>query len=644
MIARLRRRIWRIAGATSVRWKIMGIVIGVILTLGGAVTYQFAARDASSMREQIREKGLAMSRALAARSTDLVLTNQRYALYDLATEIQRSDRDVRYVYVTDSSGQPLVHTFGEGFPRGLLALPAPDPGATQTTLRLSTEDGVVQDIAVPILAGRGGFAHVGVSESRVRRDVAGDVQASLIIIAGMVLLGGAGAFGLATVLTRPVGKLVEATEAVGRGEFDKPAPVWATDEIGRLGIAFNRMTDQLRQSAETLLQRNRDLEALNAVSSAANRSLDASPVLAEALDQSLGVTAATAGWILLLDRDTKELRAAVQRGLGTGAQPGASARHPIACPCLREVPIGDGTAEVRTGCPLSAELLQPSVRAADIICVPLRSKGRPVGVLHLVDAQHADLSERQRRLLLAIGDQVGVALENARLLAELREKEVVRGQLLEQVITAQEEERKRIARELHDETGQALTSVAVMLKSFEHAGLPDDLRARAADIQAVAASAVRAVHDLASELRPSVLDDAGLIPALERYAREFSGRHRLPVDVQVIGNHDRLPSPIETALYRITQEALTNIARHAQATHASLLLERRNGSVLLLVEDDGRGFSTPSPAAHAREQLGIHGMEERAALVGGKLTIETAEGAGTSVYVEVPMPEGSNAR
>jgi len=643
VIARLRRRVWRIAGAVSVRSKIMGIVIGVILVLGGAITYQFATRDARSMRGQIEGKGLAMSRALAARATNMVLTNQRYALYELAAEIQQSDGDVRYVYVTDPAGQPLVHTFGSGFPRDLLALPAPSPAAPQTVRRLSTEHGMVQDIAVPILSGRGGFAHVGISESRVQSDVRKDVQASLLIIAGMVLLGGAGAFGLATVLTRPVGRLVRATEAVGRGEFEAAAPVWATDEIGRLGIAFNKMTEQLRESAETLVERNRDLEALNAVASAANRSLDAAAVLEAALDEALGVAGATAGWVLVLDGETGELHAAAQRGLDPGADLGAFARRSSGCACLREV-LAENADEVRTGCPASAELLPADSDASDIVCVPLRSKGRPVGVLNLLYTQRREPNDRQRQLLLAIGDQVGVALENAHLLAELREKEVVRGQLLEQVIGAQEDERKRIARELHDETGQALTSVAVMLKSLDSSRLSDDVRARVADIQAVAASAVRAVHDLAFELRPSVLDDAGLAPAIERYGREFAERHQIAVDVQVTGIHDRLPAPIETALYRITQEALTNIARHAQATHASLLLERRNGSVLLLVEDDGRGFARQPHVSGAREHLGIHGMEERATLVGGKLTIETEEGAGTSVYVEVPVPDDSSIR
>jgi signal transduction histidine kinase len=460
----------------------------------------------------------------------------------------------------------------------------------------------------------------------------------------MVLLGGAAAFGLATVLTRPVGRLVRATEAVGRGDFDTMAPVWATDEIGQLGIAFNKMTEQLRESAETLVERNRDLEALNAVASAANRSLDASVVLEASLDEALGVAGASAGWVLVLDAETGQLDAAAQRGLDPGADPGVFARRSTGCACLRDVLAEDTPTEVRATCAASAQLLPADTEASDIICVPLRSKGRPVGVLSLLYTLGAAPNDRQRRLLLAIGDQVGVALENARLLAELREKEIVRGQLLDQVITAQEDERKRIARELHDETGQALTSVAVMLKSLDSLPLSDDVRARVADIQAVAASAVRAVHDLAFELRPSVLDDAGLAPAIERYGREFGERHQIAVDVQVTGIHDRLPAPIETALYRITQEALTNIARHAQATHASLLLERRNGSVLLLVEDDGRGFVRRPHMSGAREHLGIHGMEERATLVGGKLTIETEEGAGTSVYVEVPVPEEGSTR
>jgi signal transduction histidine kinase len=641
VIRRLWTRVWLIAGAVSVRWKVMGIVVGVIVLLGGAVTYQLLLNYERTLRDQLEGKGVAMARSVAARGADLVLTNQRYSLYELAREVQRSDEDVAYVFVADRDGQPIVHTFGSGFPAGLLGLDVrPGPDGYQMR-RIGTEAGVIQDVAVPILDGRGGYVHVGMSEHRIRTYVNDNILASLLITGGVLFVGWAGAYGLATVLTRPVEKLVEATEAVGRGDFTKRAPVWATDEIGRLGEAFNAMTDQLRQSSEALLRRNRDLEALFTVASAANHSREASQAIDVALEQIMDVLDADAAWLLLLDDDAGRLTPVAQRGLPreVAGKLGPLERHD--CACLRAA--GEGpVAVVRQGCAVLKGGGAIGDERSRVACVPLWSKGRPLGVLNVLYDSSRELGEAQTELLVAIADQVAVAVEHARLVEELREKEAVRGQLLEKVIAAQEEERKRIARELHDETAQALTSLSVSLKGLEMADLSEDVRKRLADIQSVAADAVKAIHDLSFELRPSVLDDAGLGPAIERYVREFSARHGLPVDVQIAGLRQRLPAVVETALYRIAQEALTNVARHANATHASVLLERRDGVVLLVVEDNGRGMSRRELAADSRDHLGIRGMQERATLVGGTLTIESSPGAGCSVYVEVPLEEGAD--
>lgn len=639
MIARLWTRFWRIAGAVSVRWKVMGIVVGVVVLLGGAVTYQLLLNYEHTLRGQLERRGLAMARSLSARGADLVLTNQRYSLYELAREVQQSDQDVAYVFVADPTGEPIVHTFGPGFPTGLLGLDVtPGPEGYQVR-RLATEEGAIQDIAVPILGGRGGSVHVGMSEDRIRGYVNENIIASFLIIGSVLALGSAGAYGLATVLTRPVERLVEATEAVGRGDFTKRAPVWATDEIGRLGEAFNAMTGQLQQFADALLRRNRDLEALFSVASAANHSREASQVMDIALEQAMRALNARAAWLLLIDDDTGRLVRATQRGLSPETLRALASLGRDDCACLRSA--GDhAPLRVKHGCAVLNGCSDPGV-PSQVACVPLWSKGRPQGVLNVLYGANRELDESETELLVAIADQVAVALENMRLVEELREKEALRGQLLEQVIAAQEEERKRIARELHDETAQALTSLSVSLKGLEAAELSEEVRRRLADIQTVAADAVRAVHDLSFELRPSVLDDAGLGPAIERYVREFSARHELPVDVQITGLRERLPAVVETALYRIAQEALTNVARHANATHASVLLERRDGVVLLLIEDNGRGMSRRDLTGDGRDHLGIHGMHERAALVGGTLTIESAPGAGCSVYAEVPV-EGAS--
>jgi signal transduction histidine kinase len=224
---------------------------------------------------------------------------------------------------------------------------------------------------------------------------------------------------------------------------------------------------------------------------------------------------------------------------------------------------------------------------------------------------------------------------------ELERKEEMRARLLEQVITAQEDERKRIARELHDETSQALTSLMVGLKVLEQRPDLADGKEALADLRALTGKTLDAVHDLSLQLRPSVLDDLGLVPAMERLVAEFGRTHTIPVAFETnVRGGPRLPPIVETALYRIGQEALTNVARHAGARSASLILERRGGVVTLILEDDGRGVDLASRLAGGGEgrSLGIFGMRERATLLGGTLTIESTPGAGTTVFVEIPLP------
>jgi signal transduction histidine kinase len=222
---------------------------------------------------------------------------------------------------------------------------------------------------------------------------------------------------------------------------------------------------------------------------------------------------------------------------------------------------------------------------------------------------------------------------------QLREKEEDRTRLLEKVISAQEEERKRMARELHDEAGQALSSLMLGLKHLEETCPGPSEKSRAAELRSLAADTLELTHDLALELRPSALDDLGLVAALERYVKDYARKHDVHLDFHAAAlQGKRLPAQEEIALYRIVQEALTNVAKHADAHNVSVLLEERNGTAVIIVEDDGKGFDVEAVmegAAHSR-RLGLLGMEERAALIGGRLTIESRPGAGTAVFVEVP--------
>jgi signal transduction histidine kinase len=215
-----------------------------------------------------------------------------------------------------------------------------------------------------------------------------------------------------------------------------------------------------------------------------------------------------------------------------------------------------------------------------------------------------------------------------------REREGLRRQLMEKVITTQEDERRRIARELHDSTSQNLTSLIVGLRMMETNCAQCASISKATDLRDVASKTLDEVHDLSMRLRPRVLDDLGLAAALERLAHEWQARYKTPADI-VIQLNARLPGEIETALYRIVQEALTNIARHARAHSVSILVEKHGDSVRAIVEDDGIGFDIN--AKQGELHLGLLGMRERAELLGGALTIESTLEQGTSIFIEIPL-------
>jgi signal transduction histidine kinase len=222
--------------------------------------------------------------------------------------------------------------------------------------------------------------------------------------------------------------------------------------------------------------------------------------------------------------------------------------------------------------------------------------------------------------------------------AEQAERAQLRAEFVNQVIAAQEEERKRIARELHDSTGQSLSSLLLGLRRLEEAADLESLRERVADLREIVSASLEEVRRMAWELRPSALDDLGLVAALKRYAADYRERNGIEVDLIARGlDGERLPPEVETTVYRIVQEALTNVMRHAQAQNVSVLIDRREGKLLLVIEDDGVGFDPSSLIEGPGQRLGLYGMRERAELLGGKFTVESSEGQGTTLFVDLPL-------
>lgn len=231
------------------------------------------------------------------------------------------------------------------------------------------------------------------------------------------------------------------------------------------------------------------------------------------------------------------------------------------------------------------------------------------------------------------------ALERSRLLTE---------RLTQQVISAQEEERRRIARELHDETAQSLATLGIYLDTLfasdECIDMQPSLQAELRRVREVVDRTLGGVRTIIADLRPSLLDDLGLAAALRWQAQHRLEAAGLRVDLQIRGEGRRLPPPVETALYRILQEAITNILKYAEAAYVEIDLDlSRLDLVTARVEDDGRGFDVQHPALppDPGQGVGIFGMQERANLVGGTLHIDSAPGVGTEVRVSIPLPAAS---
>ena len=209
-----------------------------------------------------------------------------------------------------------------------------------------------------------------------------------------------------------------------------------------------------------------------------------------------------------------------------------------------------------------------------------------------------------------------------------------------QIIQAQEQERQRIARELHDETSQVLTSLLISLTLLEETVETQEARERIADTRALAHSTLRAIRNLSIDLRPSALDDLGLLPALRWYVKEYQKKCSIDVEFHATGFKERLPAEMETALYRIVQECLTNTAKHANANRVTITLKEETDMVYARITDDGVGFDYEALLKTPGQErgLGLAGMNERAVLLDGTLNIHSTSGQGTIIEVSIPLP------
>jgi signal transduction histidine kinase len=270
-----------------------------------------------------------------------------------------------------------------------------------------------------------------------------------------------------------------------------------------------------------------------------------------------------------------------------------------------------------------------------VLTVPILSGERTFGALSVLSIDEAEaFSDRELAILTAIGREAGIAIENAYLYENMRF-------YARQITQAQENERRRIARELHDDTIQSLVALSRRLEAVATSDQCSSERVAAdiEELQEATGEIIKRVRRFSQDLRPSILDDLGLLPTLEELTADMNNQDGLRAEFRVAGEERRLSSEMELTLFRIAQEAMNNVRKHADADHVITTVELSDSAVKLIVEDNGKGFNPPTLTDHPTTagKLGLIGMHERARLLGGSLVVESKPGDGTRVVVNVPV-------
>ncbi len=458
-----------------------------------------------------------------------------------------------------------------------------------------------------------------------------------ILVLGIALLIGIGlAYGLSLILVRPLSQLLAVIRRVKDGDLSSRVAVWANDEIGHVQEAFNDMTAQLEQSQDELLFHNRELVAVNELAEALTLGQGVDAVVGTALNRVINLMDAEVGSIYLLEKEGATLKLKASQGVLSPKLILAIAnteKGPMQC--LLETGHAFILEDVRTASGLSADLASMLARDGFIswACAPLKMEGEVTGVYHLGKRSKRSFDSQDLALLEVIGNVVGSSLSNAQLLKDLRRKEAELRRALHRAVELQEDERKRLARELHDEVGQALTSILIRLKTLQEEQDTQAKNDRLDDLRSLTAQTIEELRRLAMDLRPAALDNLGIVPALQWYTQQCAERTGL--DVQFFGpeKSERLSSETELILYRVAQEGITNAIRHGKAQKIEVILEREPRIIRLKVRDNGRGFN----AVVLDHGLGLVGIRERVELLDGNFIITAAPGAGTQLMIELPL-------
>jgi signal transduction histidine kinase len=397
------------------------------------------------------------------------------------------------------------------------------------------------------------------------------------------------------------------------------------------------------------------LRALSRVSAALCGLFDLHAILRVGLDSVFDLLEGAVGGILLVDEDSQTLHYHITHGLSHEAMEETA------------IAVGEGIAGkvVDSGRAIFLEDLSldpeavkegletgevPSERPGALASIPLRSRHRIYGAINAISRTPRRFGTDDLYVLHSIGEQMGVAIERAETLDQLKRGRETYQRLARYCLVAQDEERRRIARELHDETSQSISALSLNLRAMvelaEASGQSPELVDRMKKIEALAQQTAYELTRIINDLRPALLDSAGFVPAIRRFAQEHLQFQDVDVSVEVSGVFPRLAPEVEASLFRFIQGAVSNIARHAEARTVSIAMDCREDRLMLRLGDDGRGFDI-SKITDIDEKTGrgrgLFAMKERIRLLGGSCKVESVPGEGTTVTAEIPLKEIGHA-
>jgi signal transduction histidine kinase len=433
-------------------------------------------------------------------------------------------------------------------------------------------------------------------------------------------------------ITVRIERLDEAIERIERGDFNVQLAEHSHDELGRLARSIRNMARALetetRERDQLLAERvhaNERISALYDVARTVNQSLDPDEVLHLAFARLQAHTQMRACIALLRDEETGRFKIVLADGLSeeTAAEVSGLLQEEGAQEFIASVFQRDGLTRI------DLEALPIETQPFRIaVALPLRAKGNDLGVLILATPEALSVTEDEEQLIEGLAKQVGTALEHARLYSQSRRLAVT-------------EERNRLARDLHDSVTQSLFSMSMMAQALPSLieRNPDRAVERATRLSELARGALAEMRMLILELRPAALREMGLVDALERYVPGFGSREDIEATFCVEGLQRRLPYEQEDALFRVAQEALSNVARHAQAGTVSVVLQFEPETASLIVCDDGVGMPERVPSGG----FGMISMRERLERLGGTLTVEPADEHGCRLIARLPVPAATTS-